>query len=47
MNTKEKIRITALILIFLAFTATVALYDKNAVNKEVSLSFGKIISLIV
>ncbi len=47
MNTKEKIRITALILIFLAFTVTFALYTKNAENKEVSLSFGKIISLTV
>lgn len=47
MNTNQKIRVTALILIFLAFTVTFALYTKNAENKEVSLSFGEIISLTV
>lgn len=47
MNNREKIRVTALILIFLAFTVTFALYTKDAENKEVSLSFGEIVSLTV
>lgn len=47
MNNRDKIRVTALILIFLAFTVTFALYTKDAENKEVSLSFGKIVSLTV